>query len=84
MPDNQESWMTNNRRFTEYDRLIESCEILSRVGGRGRRLLRLVSIVETGETRDQRMRGWLEKSFNVAVGAGKPDPVAKKRDFVEF
>lgn len=84
MPDNQESWMTNNRRFTEYDRLIESCEILSRVGGRGRRLLRLVSIVETGETRDQRMRGWLEKNFNVAVGTGKPDPVAKKRDFVEF
>lgn len=84
MPDNQESWMTNNRRFTEYDRLIESCEILSRVGGRRRRLLRLVSIVETGEIRDQRMRGWLEKNYNVAVGADKPDPVAKKRDFVEF
>lgn len=76
--------MTNNRRFTEYDSLIESCEILSRVDGRGRRLLRLVSMEETAETRDQRMRGWLKKNYNVAVGAGKPDPVAKKRDFVEF
>lgn len=84
MPDNQESWMTNNRGFTEYDRLIESCEIVSRVGGRGRRLLRLVSMAETGETRDQRVRGWLKKNYNVAVGAEEPDSVAKKRDFVEF
>ena len=56
--------MTNNRRFTEYDRLIESCEIVSRVGGRGRRLLRLVSMAETGETRDQRVgEGVVEKKL---------------------